>query len=180
MFVSRKIARHWSPYSCFKNCMISKEKRENMNSIIVNKHEKNNCLTICSRQNYTHSQLQLTVPNIEKGRLFEPRARLFKPQEIIFKFTYESSAWQIHNIQINRIMRKLLNFLRTKLLNLYVMVCLGFCALHLANFTMYRKIQLAENICMADYLIMVYTYLQNKRMRRCGVPPPPTNNFRKT
>ena len=24
-----------------------------------------------------------------------------------------------------------------------------------------------------------YTYLQNKRMRRCGVPPP-TNNFRKT
>ena len=26
----------------------------------------------------------------------------------------------------------------------------------------------------------LYTYLQNKRMRRCGVPPPPTNNFRKT
>ena len=26
----------------------------------------------------------------------------------------------------------------------------------------------------------IYTYLQNKRMRRCGVPPPPTNNFRKT
>ena len=30
---------------------------------------------------------------------------------------------------------------------------------------------------------MAYTYLRNKRMRRCGVPPPPpppTNNFRKT
>ena len=25
----------------------------------------------------------------------------------------------------------------------------------------------------------IYTYLQNKRMRRCGVAPP-TNNFRKT
>ena len=29
-------------------------------------------------------------------------------------------------------------------------------------------------------LSRIYTYLQNKRMRRCGVPPPPTNNFRKT
>ena len=24
-----------------------------------------------------------------------------------------------------------------------------------------------------DYTLYLYTYLQNKRMRRCGVPPPP-------
>ena len=28
--------------------------------------------------------------------------------------------------------------------------------------------------------LYIYTILQNKKMRRCRVPPSPTNNFRKT
>ena len=32
---------------------------------------------------------------------------------------------------------------------------------------------------LALVIVSIYTYLQNKRMRRCGVAPP-TNNFRKT
>ena len=46
--------------------------------------EEINCFTICARKIHTHSQLQAIVFNIEKGRLFEPLARLFEPEEIIF------------------------------------------------------------------------------------------------
>ena len=52
--------------------------------------EKINCFTICTRQIHTHSQLQPIAFNTEKGRLFEPLARLFEPEEIIFQFSAEN------------------------------------------------------------------------------------------
>ena len=51
---------------------------------------KINCCTICTRQIHTHSQLQPIAFDIEKGRLFEPLARLFEPEEIIFQFSAEN------------------------------------------------------------------------------------------
>ena len=54
--------------------------------------EKINRFTICSRQTHTHSQLQPTMINNEKGRSFVPLARLFKPEEIIFQFAVENKV----------------------------------------------------------------------------------------
>ena len=43
-----------------------------------------------------------------------------------------------------------------------------------------KKLEAAWKVGVLVLFHINYTYLQNKRMRRCGVPPPPTNNFRKT
>ena len=52
--------------------------------------EKINCFTICTRQIHTHSRLQPIAFDFEKSRLFEPLARLFEPEEIIFQFSAEN------------------------------------------------------------------------------------------
>ena len=70
--------------------MSLKQHKENNSIILKQTREKINRFTTCSRQ--THSQLQPIVLNIEKGRLFEPRARLFEPQEINFQFSAGNKA----------------------------------------------------------------------------------------
>ena len=45
------------------------------------------------------------------------------------------------------------------------------------------KCEFMSNVVIESLVVIryrVYKILQNKWMRRCGVPPPPTNNFRKT
>ena len=80
-------------HSCFENSMSLKQTQgKNNYTISKQTREKINCFTICSRQTHTYSQLQSIVRNIEKGRLFEPRARLFEPQEIIFPFLAEDKV----------------------------------------------------------------------------------------
>ena len=51
--------------------------------------EKINYFTICTRLIHTHSQLKPIAFGIEKGRLFEPLARLFGAEEITFQYSAE-------------------------------------------------------------------------------------------
>ena len=49
-----------------------------------------NHFTIYRMQIHTHSQIQSVALNIKKGRLFEPPAKLFEPQENSFQFSAEN------------------------------------------------------------------------------------------